>query len=156
MTLDFALMLRITTKDKASLDALAAAYSLKVANVARIAMRLGVAQIRDVGGSALARGNATTLHVQHSCSSVPPTGMSEQDDQRKADWLRKVSGLSAQWDPNGNLTALTLDKLQAESIPETQPSIVSPQKREKAERDQRRAIALRSSGGPVPRLDAED
>jgi hypothetical protein len=82
--------------------------------------------------------------------------MSEQDDQRKADWLRKVSGLSAQWDPNGVLTALTLDKLPTESVPETQPSIVSPQKREKAERDQRRAIALRSSGGPVPRLDADD
>jgi hypothetical protein len=81
--------------------------------------------------------------------------MSELDDQRKAEWLRKVSGRSAQWSEAGDLVALTLCDVPAPSDTETQPSI-SPQERVRRERLAQRELIARSSGGPVRRLDAED
>lgn len=49
--LDVAISLRITKEDKAALDALAAKYPLKALTIARIAVRLGIAEIRGNPGA---------------------------------------------------------------------------------------------------------
>ncbi len=92
-----------------------------------------------------------------------------------ADWETKIAfmrdrGLtSAKWstviDPIRGTASETLTEAvcgpapvpltEEETFRETQPSI-SPQARQQQERDQRRGLAQRASGGPVRRLDAND
>lgn len=91
-----------------------------------------------------------------------------------SDWETKVAFMrdrgitSAKWttvlDPVGckNIELLTevvcgpavIPPTEEETIRETQPSI-SPQERERRERQERRDLVARSSGGPVRRLDVD-
>ena len=77
------------------------------------------------------------------------------DWSNKAEWMRKAFATEAAWSVDGTLTHLKLGPV-ASTTPEreTQPSI-TPQERERRERQQRRDLTQRSSGGPVMRIDGD-
>ncbi len=84
--------------------------------------------------------------------------MSDNDD--KAEWMRRVCATEAAWSPSGELLSLKLgpdtrSPAETREDRETQPSNVSPQERERRDRLERRRLVSLSSGGPVPKLDAE-
>lgn len=75
----------------------------------------------------------------------------------KAEFLRSVNASEGAWSDDDTLVRLCLNPDAAIAVvdSETQPSI-SPQERERLAREERRALASRSSGGPVLRLNGDD
>lgn len=69
--------------------------------------------------------------------------------------MREARASAASWHPDGTLATLQLQPLPPEQTerPEAK-SLLTPQEREQAEREKRRDLTLRASGGPVMRLDA--
>lgn len=76
----------------------------------------------------------------------------------KVAFMRDNGATSAEWAtlPNGggeSLIAITIAPLSpAVDDDRTQPTTTSPQELERQQREQRRALASRASGGPVRRL----
>lgn len=98
-----------------------------------------------------ARGASTTeLQMQHGCDKEC-TGMSDWSD--KTEWMRAARATHAEWFPDGTLRAVTL----APDAPATDVGPAEQQEtafaRQQRERKERRELAQRASGGPVPRLD---
>lgn len=92
---------------------------------------------------------------ESACYSVDSEMVGEWN--ARAEFLRRVGGKAGAWSTEGHLVHLEFfgPVTASEATPETQPSI-TPQERERREREARRDIASRASGGPVPRLSAEN
>lgn len=72
-----------------------------------------------------------------------------------ASFLREVRAVAGQWDSSGNLLSLSLEPSRPDLPQEEPQQSESPAEREQRARDQRRAIASRASGGPVPKLSGD-
>lgn len=79
--------------------------------------------------------------------------MSDHDD--KAKWMRAVCATEAEWGPDGALRRLVLGPAATVSDSEDPAKQLSPLERERQERQRRRDLVARSSGGPVRRLDVD-
>ncbi len=94
-----------------------------------------------------------SLCVGKLCAVTLAHGMSSHWST-KADWMRQVGATDATWSADNDLLSLKLGPVPTVPDTETQPSI-SPQERQRRERLERRDLVVRSSGGPVLKLDAD-
>ena len=74
----------------------------------------------------------------------------------QAEWMRDVGANEAAWSPDGQLTHLKLGPVPSPAMSDDPVERRTPLEYERHLRDERRRIALGSSGGPVRRLSADD